>query len=558
MIRKISLFIFLLVFAIFFVMCSGDDSESSPKVITYEINEKLIEIPDQDTIIIKLNDVLKDEYKKTDVYSLEPALKISEVKYAEIESDLNPDIPKITTIEITLGESIIVGKDYTLKISQLANIKNYEQKICGPDEHVFYQNSKASNKFEKSTGKLKAVGEKCVVYVWKENFDSVSEKDAKEIADEFDNRIYDIATMYYGEPTDVDNNGKIIIYITYMSIASGYFYKPDLYDEETVKILFNTEYTNKMEMLYLNIEKSPYSIKHLILHEFSHLINEHYAIKRLEKFTGTVTPSGVYNLYLPTWLNEGMATNAEKIGYGHKAAESYYVTYQLDTNEYIRNGYSLVFWSSVVEDYALTYLFNLYVYRQTDDIKNTFKDINLLENYNRETLDKYYKDHFNRTFDELFRDWLIATHLMKDEGVYSYNDSTIDNFLMMNNSVRKGNTSIDLMQYGRLYFKYNETAINYPSNVGTNIRYIGINSAKEVDFEAPFNVENGTLICYNINHNIDKVIKEKSGPDIVCSSYNGINRSSFSKNQINKMFEKFIYFKENMPYEQIAIKKDNK
>ena len=107
------------------------------------------------------------------------------------------------------------------------------------------------------------------------------------------NDNYDEEVRIYGEHTDVDNNGKIIILLFEINasysgaITTGYFYGNDLLDGKN----------NNAEILYMDIKKvneDPQYMAGTIQHEFQHLIN--YNVNFIQN-----------KREMSTWLNEALS-----------------------------------------------------------------------------------------------------------------------------------------------------------------------------------------------------------------------------------------------------------
>ncbi|TKZ28955.1 peptidase M30 [Brachyspira catarrhinii] len=132
--------------------------------------------------------------------------------------------------------------------------------------------------------------DKLIVYV-KEG-SGYNQESVNYIANEFNNN-YDEEVRIYGEHTDVDKNGKIIILLLELnasysgSITTGYFYGADL--------ILNQN--NNAEILYMDIKKvneDPEYMSGTIQHEFQHLIN--FNVNYIEN-----------GREISTWLNEALS-----------------------------------------------------------------------------------------------------------------------------------------------------------------------------------------------------------------------------------------------------------
>ena len=132
------------------------------------------------------------------------------------------------------------------------------------------------------------------------NWDTVGQK--------FDNEIYSAMTGAFGDPTDIDANGKVVILYYDMGAAEsttyGYFMSGDL--------SLGSD-GNEMEVFYMNIKfgietgsaatadpLDPELIRTLS-HEFEHLINygQRVMIKKINR--------------MDSWMDEGLAESAEQL-----------------------------------------------------------------------------------------------------------------------------------------------------------------------------------------------------------------------------------------------------
>lgn len=132
--------------------------------------------------------------------------------------------------------------------------------------------------------------DKLIVYI-KE--DSGYKKESLDYIAKVFNDNYAEEVRIYGNHTDVDKNGKIIILLFEInsnyegSVVTGYFYSGDL-------IL---GYHNNAEILYMNIKlvnEDPQYMAGTIQHEFQHLIN--FNVNYIES-----------NKEMSTWLNEALS-----------------------------------------------------------------------------------------------------------------------------------------------------------------------------------------------------------------------------------------------------------
>jgi hypothetical protein len=176
-----------------------------------------------------------------------------------------------------------------------------------------------------------------------------SNADFQAIGDEFDQLIYPTDVSYFGTPTDLDNNGHIIIYYTpavnkltpagqaeTSGYVGGFFFAGDLYPPSGQQSCASS---NQGEIFYLlapdpsGANGNTFSTSFVrqvtrgtVAHEFQHMINSgnRYISPNVENFE-------------TTWLDEGLAHFAEdavgrvKAGFGDNYAVSYTDITSLDT-----------------------------------------------------------------------------------------------------------------------------------------------------------------------------------------------------------------------------------
>lgn len=192
----------------------------------------------------------------------------------------------------------------------------------GSSKNSFYVESTTSGKFTKSDAIVRAIGNYCVIWVDKDNYNSgaihknnqITSTQATALAAKFD-EIYPLARQLLGNeygksPGDphggIDGDEKIHILIYDIDFdftpgqqggTFGYFWGKDEYPTILQK------YSNKMEMFYIDAhfyDMYPSAIYSTLIHEFQHMINfnEKYFQKGLRP---------------ETWYNEMLSMLAEDI-----------------------------------------------------------------------------------------------------------------------------------------------------------------------------------------------------------------------------------------------------
>ena len=147
--------------------------------------------------------------------------------------------------------------------------------------------------------------------------------DYQAIADVFDDLIWDVNVANFGEPTDIDENGRVIIFYTRAvneltaanaaSYVGGFFYNRDLFPRRGTTACAGS---NEAEMFYMlvpdpqgvvngNVRGRNFVLERtysVLAHEFQHLINDS---RRLYVNSAPV--------WEDNWLNEGLSHIAEEL-----------------------------------------------------------------------------------------------------------------------------------------------------------------------------------------------------------------------------------------------------
>ncbi|MGI8545860.1 MAG: hypothetical protein ACR2M1_00775 [Gemmatimonadaceae bacterium] len=178
-----------------------------------------------------------------------------------------------------------------------------------------------------TTGTVRAIGKHAlVVSDVTSPAGGFTDADFQGVADEFDSFTFPTDSAYFGSPTDLDNNGHIIIYYTpavnrltpkgsanSAGYVGGFFFAGDLYDP--IAGSKGCLSSNKGEYFYL-LAPDPSSIhgnaftadfvrqvtRGTVAHEFQHMIN-----------SGNRYVSPVITNFEATWLDEGLAHMAEDV-----------------------------------------------------------------------------------------------------------------------------------------------------------------------------------------------------------------------------------------------------
>ena len=175
------------------------------------------------------------------------------------------------------------------------------------------------------TGQVVHVSDHAVIYADTDNPASFTDADFTFFGSRFDDLVYPVETGHFGVPTDIDDNGRAILFFTRavnernplgsQAVTIGFFWSGDLFPAEGTSRLEACPESNHGEMFYLIAPDPageagvPFTAEDirslavpLIGHEFQHLIN---ASRRLFVNQASAFEVG--------WLNEGLSHVAEEL-----------------------------------------------------------------------------------------------------------------------------------------------------------------------------------------------------------------------------------------------------
>lgn len=178
------------------------------------------------------------------------------------------------------------------------------------------------------TGRVEHVSGKAVVVTDTGNpsgAGSLTSQDYAHFAMAFDTLVYPVATRHFGEPTDIDGNGRTIIFFTRAvneltprgsaTYTAALFWAGDLFPHESTSRLEACPGSNRAEMFYVAVP-DPMGVigptirlddirsegVKILGHEFQHLLN---AARRLYVNDAV--------RFEQTWLNEGLSHITEEL-----------------------------------------------------------------------------------------------------------------------------------------------------------------------------------------------------------------------------------------------------
>ncbi len=279
---------------------------------------------------------------------------------------------------------------------------------------------------------------------------------AQEVANEFADNIYPMVTTHFYPASDVNNDGKIALFITDLGgYAAGYFSSGDFYSRQEYP------YSNERDMLYIDKSQAASEMFGTMAHEFQHLVHSNRNVLEEGDYESSDLPY--------RWIDEGLAMSSEHMYHG---ALSAWIAY-LEQDQYTQNGNSFLYWDysdydKVYSDYSMTYMFFQYVRLRFDPSGSIFKEIIEDTHNSYIAVDNAIKAHGGAGLKSVMRDFRIALQLQRSSGAYGFQgesdfDITIPYYT---------GTSVNLRGGGAVYVHSNGT-FTAPSNAGSDITFVG-------------------------------------------------------------------------------------
>jgi hypothetical protein len=169
------------------------------------------------------------------------------------------------------------------------------------DRELFFIPDLRNNQFVERMATARAVGVHSVFFV-DDTDTSISPEQVQELSENFERIIYPRDVRFFGEESDVNEDGRTTFLITSLlhgSGAVGFFFAADL---------FARPFSNQQEILYVAAPTATFSlnlIQATVAHEFQHLINfNQKSLRRQEEDDPPIEE---------LWLNEALSHLAEDL-----------------------------------------------------------------------------------------------------------------------------------------------------------------------------------------------------------------------------------------------------
>lgn len=178
------------------------------------------------------------------------------------------------------------------------------------------------------TGRVAAISRNAIILADTANPNGTfSDAQYQTIAHDFDSLIYSTETEAFGQPSDIDGNGRIVIFFTSAVneltaphstyVVGGFFHPRDLFPQSPTGNLTGCRGSNLAEMFYMlvpdpegavngnvrSVEGARSNGMAVLAHELEHLVN---SSRRLYLSSSANWPEEV-------WLDEGLAHIAEEL-----------------------------------------------------------------------------------------------------------------------------------------------------------------------------------------------------------------------------------------------------
>jgi large repetitive protein len=255
------------------------------------------------------------------------------------------------------------------------------------------------------------------VNVWVHN-NEITEGNAKQLGEEFDNRIYSSVINHFGPASDVDGDGKINLLCFDIQdgfqgnggFIGGYFNQMDVFDVPG---------SNKSELLYIDTYPALGKNKNELTYAFSTIAHE---LQHLVNFNQNVLIEGDKE-GMDVWLDEGLSMAAEQIYKGTRLSDR--IDYYNESFS-IGKGHSLLHWDydgDTLANYSLSYLFGQYVKTQAKQGDSIFKEILKDPNNNYKAVENVVKKYVDPTltFGKFSTHFRAALILKESSGLNGFN-----------------------------------------------------------------------------------------------------------------------------------------
>ncbi len=379
------------------------------------------------------------------------------------------------------------------------------------------------NSFYDVPSTLMGIGKYCVVYVENAQSAKCNAATASAICNEFDNNIYNKIKTNFGNESDVDSNGRIIIFL--LDIIDGYTgsggYVAGFFNPINEFAIGTQPNSNEADMLFMDVNPlvpASTAFYSTVAHEFQHLVN----------FNTTYFDDATEQ---DVWINEGLSSAAEYV-YAGAQIQSKITYYNTDPLSTIRYGNNFFVWNGYWENratnpdmlanYSTVYLFFQWLRIHSSNDSGIYKEIlSPLSGMKYRDYRAVTEAASNRisssfgTWSTLIRTWYEANLLIKSNGYQGYKSLIGLNTRYFSNTGGASN----LFSPGEGVFTIaGATPFTPAADSGANIVYVGINSTTGAeDLDSPYS--GNVVLTYNSNTNNSGSDEKGYLPNIVNPNY---------------------------------------
>ena len=327
----------------------SNDIRASQVVTGERVLENVSFVVAYDPFIYKEKD--EEEIRRTTLFSgdMSDQIVTGLHRAGELEAVI-PEIPNVTS-----QTEINKGFDFS-EVNRAAGRAGGQDPIYEKgDTHVFFCfDSTASFRIQEEFTCVYE-GEHC--YIWSLN-NSIGEADGAQVAAEFDGKIFDRDTTYFGTPRFTENGGKVnVLFYPMPEGLCGFFCTGDIYSSLEAPQSVAERYKLNTDHAIININskmlgKNMPEVYSTLAHELQH------QICATEAFYYVDSP------FVQMWLDEAMAACAEELCYPGIKIEGYYNLLMYFSDNF-RKGQSLYNFENETDEfigaYGAVYLFEEYL-----------------------------------------------------------------------------------------------------------------------------------------------------------------------------------------------------
>ena len=399
---------------------------------------------------------------------------------------------------LAFGENVIhvtvEAEDGTTRIYTVVIERLLEQAI----ERTFRARTATDGTWYDVPSTLRGIASRVLVYV--ENTQSVSDSLAQQIAEEFEEAIYDMVEENFGDVPDVDGNGKVILLLLDIidgftgsgGYVAGYFDPVHMFSKSTFAE------SNEADMLFMDVNPGvpgSQAFYRTAAHELQHLVN----------FGNTVMVDGRAQ---DLWINEGLSAGAEYL-YESSQVTSRINYHNVDPLETIRLGNSFFvwngYWEQVVGDtlanYSTVYLFFQWLQLHASNGTGIYRDILGSTHRDYRTVVDAASTRISSSlssWEAVISTWRHANIFNESSGLRGYKgEIATTRWGFLNTGGLEWPTSPG----EALLIQTSGGQYTYPGGSGSSIRYHGINTATNtVDTTGP-TYSGDSVLVFNANSN---------------------------------------------------------